>query len=161
MDLQERAAKMPMRHLDSNARAIVDLADDIAHEYELDYVGTEHILLAILRHNQGLGARVLRELGVAEENARRAVDHLVQRSKEDTWVFGRLPGSPHYRKVIESAIEEANQLEAKLIGSEHLLLALLRETGTIAQKALAMLGVTPEKCRDAIMRDLQDLEQAN
>ncbi|NLG44437.1 MAG: hypothetical protein GX547_14430, partial [Phycisphaerae bacterium] len=52
---------MPMQHLDSNARAIVKLADDIAHEYELDYVGTEHILLAILRHNQGLGARVLRE----------------------------------------------------------------------------------------------------
>ena len=126
MDLQERAAKMPMQHLDSNARAIVKLADDIAHEYELDYVGTEHILLAILRHNQGLGARVLRELGVAEENARRAVDHLVQRSKEDTWVFGRLPGSPHYRKVIESAIEEANQLEAKLIGSEHLLCAAAR-----------------------------------
>lgn len=151
---------MPMRHLDPNARVIVDLADDIAHEYDLDYVGTEHILLAILRHNHGLGARVLETLGVREENARQAVDHLVQRSKEDTWVFGRLPGSPHYRKVIEVAIEEANQLEAKQIGSEHLLLALLRERGTIAQKALSMLGVSFNKCRDAILRDKQDRDRA-
>jgi ATP-dependent Clp protease ATP-binding subunit ClpA len=143
---------MPMRHLDPNARVIVDLANDIAHEYELEFVGTEHILLAILRHNQGLGARVLKMLGVTEENARQTVDRLVERSKEDTWVFGRLPGSPHYRRVIEVAIEQANQLEAKQIGSEHLLLALLRERGTIAQKALAMLGVSFKKCREAVLR---------
>jgi ATP-dependent Clp protease ATP-binding subunit ClpC len=151
---------MPMRHLDPNARVIVDLENDIAHEYELEFVGTEHILLAILRHNQGLGARVLEKLGVTEDNAREAVDHLVERSKEDTWVFGRLPGSPHYRRVIEVAIEEANQLESKVIGSEHLLLALLREKGTIAQKALATLGVSLRKCRDEILRDAQDRDRA-
>ena len=151
---------MPMRHLDPNAKVVVDLANDIAHEYDLEFVGTEHILLAILRHNQGLGARVLEKLGVTEESARQAVDHMVERSKEDTWVFGRLPGSPHYRKVIEMAIEEANQLEAKQIGSEHLLLALLREKDTTAQRALAMLGVTFKKCRDVILRDAQDRDRA-
>jgi ATP-dependent Clp protease ATP-binding subunit ClpC len=147
-------SRMPLRHLDANAKAIVNLANDIAREYELEYVGTEHILLAILRQNGGVGARVLHHLGVDEQRARAAVDKLVQRAKEDTWVFGRLPGSPHYRRVIELAIEEAGQLEAKKIGSEHLLLSLLREKGTTAQLALASLGVSLRTCREEVLREL-------
>lgn len=145
---------MPLRRLNPDAKAIVNLANDIAHEYELEYVGTEHVLLAILRHDSGIGARVLRELGVDEQSARAEIDKLVQRAKEDTWVFGRLPGSPHYRRVIELAIEEATQLESNLIGSEHLLLALLREKDTTAQLALHNLGVRLRNCRAAILREL-------
>jgi len=143
---------MPLQHLDAHAKAIVKLADQIAHDFEQEYVGTEHVLLAILRHNGGLGAQVLNRLGVTEERARQAIDQLVQRAKEDTWVIGRLPGSPNYRRVIELAIEEANQLQAKLIGSEHLLLALMREKNTTGQRALAQLGVTLSRCRDEIAR---------
>ena len=145
---------MPMRHLDANAKNIVSLANEIAYEYELEYVGTEHVLLAILRHNDGIGARVLKKLGVTEQRARKTVDEIVQRAKEDTWVFGRLPGSPNYRRVIELAIEEANQLESKRIGSEHLLLALLREKDTTGQRALGQLGVTLKICRDEVLREL-------
>lgn len=86
--------------------------------------------------------------------ARAAVEDFVQSAKEDTWVFGRLPGSPNYRRVIELAIEEAAQLESKLIGSEHLLLALLHEKGTTGQRALAKLGVTLKSCRAEILRQL-------
>jgi ATP-dependent Clp protease ATP-binding subunit ClpC len=145
---------MPMQHLDRDAKAIVALANEIAHEFELEYVGTEHVLLAILRHNHGLGARVLAKFGVDEAKARVAVEDLVQRAKEDTWVFGRLPGSPNYRRVIELAIEEATELKAKLIGSEHLLLGLLHEKGTTGQAALAKLGVTLKACRAEILRQL-------
>lgn len=147
---------MPLRHFDANAKAIVNVANDIAHEYELEYVGTEHILLAILRHNGGVGARVLAKLGVDEQRARQTVDRLVQRAMEDTWVFGRLPGSPNYRRVVEIAIEEAGRLKANRIGSEHLLLALLHERGTVGQRALAGLGVTLKTCRDEIRRELGD-----
>jgi ATP-dependent Clp protease ATP-binding subunit ClpC len=143
---------MPLRHLNADAKAVVKLANDIAHEYELEYVGTEHILLAILRHNGGLGAQFLEKLGIDEPKARAAVDDLVQRAKEDTWVFGRLPGSPNYRRVIELAIEEAGQFDSNLIGSEHLLLALLREKGTTGQAALARLGVTLKSCRAELLR---------
>lgn len=145
---------MPMKHLDEDGRAIVKLANDIAHEFEQEYVGTEHVLLAILRHNNGPGAAALHTLSVSEDKARRIIDRLLQRSKEDTWVLGRLPGSPHYCNVIERAMEIAEQLESKLIGSAHLLLALFHEEETIARQTLAALDVTPRKCRDAVLRQL-------
>ncbi len=144
---------MPHRRLDPNARSIVGLANDIAHEYELDYVSTEHILLAILRQNNSLGARALHKLGVTEDKARAKVDEFVQRGKEDTWVFGRLPGSPLYQNVIERAMEVADRLEAPLIGSEHLLLALFQDKESLARRVLTSLGVTLKKCRDEVLRE--------
>lgn len=145
---------MPLRRMDANGRAIVKIANDIAYEYELEYVGTEHVLLAILRHANGIGARVLQKFGIDEQKARAEVDRLQQHAKEDTWVFGRLPGSPHYRDVIERAMEIADQLEAQLIGSEHLLLALFHDRDSTAQQALVNLGLTAKKCRDEVLRQL-------
>lgn len=130
------------------------VAQQIAYEFGLDYVGTEHILLAILRHDRGVGARVLNRLGVNETTARTKLDEIMQRAKEDTWVFGRLPGSPHYRNVVALAIDEATQLEAREIGSEHLLLGLLREEGSTAQTVLHDLGVTLRKCRAEVLNEL-------
>lgn len=132
------------------------VAQEIAYEYGLDYVGTEHVLLAILRCNQGVGARVLARLGVDEARARRKLEEQMQRAKEDTWVFGRLPGSPHYRNVVALAIDEATQLEAREIGSEHLLLGLLREEGSTAQAILNDLGVTLSKCRAEVLKELSN-----
>jgi ATP-dependent Clp protease ATP-binding subunit ClpC len=145
---------MPLRRLTEDARAIVQLANEIAHEYELEYVGTEHVLLAILRCDHSVGARVLNALGVDEMVAQAKIDDLVKHAMEDTWVFGRLPGSPHYRDVIERAMEIAEQLEATLIGSEHLLLALYHDEQSTAQRALLALGVTQEKCRDEVLKHL-------
>jgi ATP-dependent Clp protease ATP-binding subunit ClpC len=136
------------------AKVIKKVAQEIAYEFELDYVGTEHILLAILRHGEGIGASVLESFGVSEEAARETVEEVLKRDMEDTWVFGRLPGSPHYRNVLAHAIDEATQLEATRIGSEHLLLALLRERGSTAQRVLAKHGVTLKKCRAAVLKQL-------
>lgn len=144
---------MAYLQLDKNASRIVKkVAQQIAYEYELDYVGTEHILLAILRDGHGMGSKLLQEFGVTEENAREAVDEMLKRDMEDTWVFGRLPGSPHYRNVLALAIDEATHLEAAQIGSEHLLLGLLREEGSTAQRVLTDMGVTLKKCRDQIRK---------
>lgn len=145
---------MQRPHLDGDARAIVKLADEIAREFELDYVGTEHVLLAILRHGRGLGATVLARFKVDEARARAEVDRILAQSLEDTWVFGRLPGSPHFRNVIERAIDESAQLESNEIRSEHLLLALLREKGSTAQLILEKLGVTLKQAREEILRQL-------
>jgi len=135
-------------------RIVKTTAQEIAYEYGLDYVGTEHILLAILRDGRGVAASVLKSFGIDESRARAEIDAIMQLDKEDTWVFGRLPGSPHYRNVVARAIDEAVQLESEKIGTEHLLLALLREETSAAQRALVKMGVTAKKCRDAILKAL-------
>lgn len=146
---------MPLQHLDADADEVMKSAQTIAREYELDYVGTEHVLLAILSKSDCVGARVLVNLGVDQTKARAAVDELIQKSKEDTWVLGRLPGSPHFKNVIVLAIEEATQLESKSVGTEHLLLALMREQGCVADRALNALGVTIKSAKAAIVRQLE------
>jgi len=145
---------MPLQRLDNDARMVFQLANDIAHEYEQEYVGTEHVLLAILRHDTCAGARALNDLGVDEQAARSSIDELIQRAKEDTWVFGRLPGSPHYRGVIERALEIAGELDHTLIGSSHLLLALFHDKESTARQTLATLGVTYNQCREAVIKQL-------
>ena len=92
--------------------------------------------------------------GLTEKKVRQAVEDQLKRDMEDTWVFGRLPGSPHYRNVVEHAINEATQLEAQKIGSEHLLLALLREEGSTAQRVLAKFGIDLKNCRAAVLKQL-------
>ena len=119
---------------------VIKLSQEIARDYEQDYVGTEHLLLAILREGTGLGVAVLRELRIDEAKAKEQIDRFMKNSLEDTWVFGRLPGTPHFRNVMAVAIEEARQLESKQIDSEHLLLALAREDGSVAQATLNELG---------------------
>jgi ATP-dependent Clp protease ATP-binding subunit ClpC len=121
--------------------AVIQLANEIAREYDQEYVGTEHLLLAIEREGTGIGAAVLAGRRVTAARLREEVDRLVKKSMEETWVFGRLPGTPHFKNVMATAINECQQLKAKEVCSEHLLLALTRETGCIAQKALKALGL--------------------
>ena len=120
---------------------VVKLANKIAREYDQEYVGTEHVLLAVLREGTGIGAKVLLSRNVTEGRMREAVDRLIKKSMEETWVFGRLPGTPHFKNVVAIAIEQARQLESKEVCTEHLLLALLRERGSVAYRALKELGI--------------------
>ena len=135
--------------------AVVKLARDIAREYEIDYVGTEHILLAIAREGTGLGAELLSERHIDEAKLRAQVDVLIKKSMEDTWVFGRLPGSPHFRNVVATALEEAERTKASELRTEHLLLALLQEKGSVAYRALTALGCSYEELRSAVVARTQ------
>lgn len=137
---------------------IIKLSQQIAREYEQDYVGTEHLLLAILREGTGVGAAVLNEAGVTLSKAKEGVDRLMKASMEDTWVFGRLPGTPHFRNVMSIAIEEARQFESKHVCSEHLLMALAREEGSVAQATLAELGIRAGTLRAKIRNYLDAVE---
>lgn len=129
---------------------VIKLANAIAREYEQEYVGTEHVLLAIQREGTGLGASILEKRGITAEKLRHEVDQLVKKQLEETWVFGRLPGTPHFKNVVATAIAECQQLEAREVCTEHLLLALAREKGSVAQKALTALGMNYDEVRKAV-----------
>ncbi len=131
--------------------AVIKIANDIAREYEQEYVGTEHVLLAIEREGTGIGAKVLAGRGVSAEQLRGEIDKLIKKRLEETWVFGRLPGTPHFKNVVATAIEQCQQLEAKQLCTEHLLLALLKERGSVAHKALRNVGLTFEDVRAKVI----------
>jgi ATP-dependent Clp protease ATP-binding subunit ClpC len=116
-------------------------AHEIAREYEQEWVGTEHVLMAISKEGTGLGAKILSQHEAGYEQIKEQVDLLMKKSMEDTWVFGRLPGTPHFKNVMASAVEAARELESKEVCTEHLLLALLREKGSVAYNALEALGL--------------------
>ncbi|MFQ5494323.1 MAG: Clp protease N-terminal domain-containing protein [Phycisphaerae bacterium] len=135
---------------------VIKLANQVAREYELEYIGTEHLLLAIQREGTGVGARVLRDLRITERKLRAEVDRLVKKQLEETWVFGRLPGTPHFKNVMATAIEQCQQLEAPEVCTEHLLLALLKERGSVACNAMKALGVTYDAARRQILSAAAD-----
>lgn len=140
--------------LTPSMKKVIDASQRIAYDYDQEYVGTEHLLLAILRERAGLGAEILSDLGVAFAQVKKVVDQMIEKSLEDTWVFGRLPGTPHFRNVMAKAIEEARQLESKLVCTEHLLLALAREDGSIGQATLHQVGVRAAAIRHEIIKRL-------
>lgn len=127
--------------------AVIKIANTIAREYDQEYVGTEHVLLAIEREGTGIGAKVLAKHGITAERLRDQVDQLVKKSLEETWVFGRLPGTPHFKNVIATAIDQCQKLRAGEVCTEHVLLALMKEPGCIAQRALKALGLTYDGLR--------------
>jgi ATP-dependent Clp protease ATP-binding subunit ClpA len=134
---------------------VIKTSQRIARDYDQDYVGTEHLLLAIIEEKAGIGAAILKDRGVTLGNAKTAVDKLMKKSMEDTWVFGRLPGTPHFRNVMSVAIEEARQLESKVVCTEHLLVALAREDGSVAQAALMELGLRAGQIRAEITKRME------
>ncbi len=136
--------------LSTRVEGVVKLAHEIAREYDEEYVGTEHVLLAISREGTGVGAKVLLNHGATPEKIKEQVDQLIKHSMEETWVFGRLPGSPHFKNVVAGAIEAARQLESKEVCTEHLLLALLKEKGSVAYNALKNLGIKIEDVRSDV-----------
>ena len=143
-------------HLNKRLERVIKTAHEIAREYEQEYVGTEHLLLAIAQEREGVACQVLAEAGATADKAKAAVDKLIKNSLEDTWVFGRLPGTPHFRNVMAKAIEEARKLGSQEISTEHLLIGLLLEKGSVGYEALRSLGLTPKVVRDMVRKQLSD-----
>ena len=141
-----------MEHLSPRVDRVVKLANSIARDYEQEYVGTEHILLAIIREGTGLGATLMAKFGATEDKVEAQIAKLIKDSLEDTWVFGRLPGSPHFRNVVARAIKEARELKSTNVCTEHLLLALLVEKGCVAYSALKALGLSAKAVREEVLK---------
>lgn len=139
-----------MHQVSRRADQIIKLAKEIARGSGQGYVGTEHLLLAIVREGTGLGARVLAEHGATDERLTAEIDQLVMARLQETWVMGRLPGTPHFKDVMSKALQEARGRGNWQVCSIHLLFALLAEKGSTACTALENLGVTPELVRKSL-----------
>ena len=137
--------------LSPRVEGVIKLAHDIAREYDEEYVGTEHVLLAISREGTGVGAKVLLNHEATPEKIKEQVDQLIKHSMEETWVFGRLPGTPHFKNVVATAIDQCQKLGAKEVCTEHLLLALIKERGSVSQKALDALGLSFDAARTDVL----------
>jgi four helix bundle protein len=133
------------------ARKVMALANQEARRFNHEYIGTEHILLGLVLESSGTGAMVMRNLGVDLAALRTEVERLVQRGPEIS-LIGKLPQTPRAKHVIEYAIEEARALNHNYVGTEHILLGLLREGDGIAAQVLMNLGLRLEAVRLEVLR---------
>ena len=138
------------------ARKVLSLAQEEAQRFNHNYIGTEHLLLGLVREGEGVAAKVLSNLGVELNKVRSAVEFIIGRG--DRIVLGEIGLTPRARKVIELAVDEARRLNQHSIGTEHLLLGLVREGEGIAAGVLESLGVNLEKVRT---QTIQVLTQAS
>lgn len=126
------------------------LANQEAQRFNHEYIGTEHILLGLVKEGSGVGANVLKNLDVDLRKVRLEVEKLVK-SGPETVAMGKLPQTPRAKKVIEYAIEEARNLNHNYVGTEHLLLGLLREQDGVAAQVLMNLSLKLEDVREEVL----------
>jgi len=127
------------------ARKVLTLAQEEATRFNHNYIGTEHLLLGLVREGEGVAAKILSNLGVELNRVRSAVEFMIGRG--DRMLVGEIGLTPRAKKVIELAVDEARQLGHHYIGTEHLLLGLIREGEGVAAKVLDSFGVNLEKVR--------------
>ena len=132
------------------ARKVMALANQEAQRFNHEYIGTEHILLGLVKEGSGVGANVLKNLGVDLRKVRLEVEKLVKAGPEVV-MMGKLPQTPRAKKVIECAIEEARSLNHNYVGTEHLLLGLLREHDGVAAQVLMNLGLKLDEVREEVL----------
>ncbi|MBC7784598.1 MAG: ATP-dependent Clp protease ATP-binding subunit [Burkholderiales bacterium] len=132
------------------ARKVMALANQEAQRFNHEYIGTEHILLGLVKEGSGVGANVLKNLDVDLRKVRLEVEKLVKSGPEMV-TMGKLPQTPRAKKVIEYAIEEARNLNHNYVGTEHLLLGLLREHDGVAAQVLMNLGLKLEEVREEVL----------
>jgi ATP-dependent Clp protease ATP-binding subunit ClpA len=132
------------------ARKVMQLANQEAQRFNHEYIGTEHILLGLVKEGSGVAANVLKILDIDLRKIRLEVGKIVQ-SGPDMVTMGSLPQTPRAKKVIEYSIEEARNLNHNYVGTEHVLLGLLRDDEGVAVVVLQNLGLSTEKVREATL----------
>jgi hypothetical protein len=131
------------------ARAVLSLAADEANRFNHNYIGTEHILLGLVKQGEGVAAEVLESLGVELTKVRNAVEFIIGRGERQ--VIGQIGLTPRALKVIQLAVNEAHRLDHDYVGTEHVLLGLIREGEGIAAGVLESLGVNLERVRRRVL----------
>ncbi|MDZ4847672.1 MAG: ATP-dependent Clp protease ATP-binding subunit [Pirellulaceae bacterium] len=132
------------------ARKVMQLANQEAQRFNHEYIGTEHILLGLVKEGSGVAANVLKNLDVDLRKIRLEVEKLVQSGPEMVTI-GKLPQTPRAKKVIEYSMEEARNLNHNYVGTEHILLGLLREQEGVAAQVLMNLGLKLEDVREEVL----------
>src|SRR5262245_10753478 len=132
------------------ARKMIQLANQEAQRFNHNYIGTEHILLGLIKEGAGVAANVLKNLDIDLRKVRLEIEKIVQTGPEVV-ATGKLPQTPKAKKVIEYSIEEARNLGHNYVGTEHLLLGLLREEEGVAAQVLMNLGLKLEDVRQEVL----------
>lgn len=150
-----RDVEMPDRFdkFTERARKVLQLAQEEAQRFNHNYMGTEHILLGLVREGDGVAARVLSNLGIELAKVRAAVEFIIGHG--DRMAMGEIGLTPRAKRVIELSVDEARRLDHHYIGTEHILLGLVREGEGIAAGVLESLGVSLEKVRREVIAVLQ------
>src|SRR5579875_1172978 len=130
------------------ARKVLSLAQEEAQRFQHNYIGTEHLLLGLVREGEGVAAKVLANLGVELNKVRSAVEFIIGRG--DRIVLGEIGLTPRAKKVIELAVDEARRLNHHYIGTEHLLLGLVREGAHTDHSCSQPVWFTPRTRRQAL-----------
>src|SRR5436309_273525 len=143
VDYFDRSTKLD--RFTKRARHVLTLAQQEAQRFQHNYIGTEHLLLGLLREGEGVAAHVLSNLGIEVDQVRHAIEAIIGRGGRI--VRGEMGFTPRAKKVIELAVDEARRLNHHYIGTEHILLGLLREGEGIAAGVLESLGVRLEQAR--------------
>ncbi len=143
----------PMNNFTPRAQQVLALARKEADRFHHNYVGTEHLLLGLINLGQGVAVNVLQKMGLDLETVRSAVEKQVG-TGPDTKPSGNIPYTPRVKKVLALAGKEAKALNHSYIGTEHILLGLLREGEGVAARVLKSLDVDIERCRNEILAEL-------
>jgi ATP-dependent Clp protease ATP-binding subunit ClpC len=146
-----KAALSMFERFTDRARRVVVLAQEEARMLNHEYVGTEHILLGLVREGGGVAAQALESLGITEEAARQQVEEIVGLGQTGPQ-RGHLPFTPRAKKILQLSLREAIALGHGYIGTEHILLGLVREGGGVATQALDGLGVAPNTVRQQVIQ---------
>ncbi len=139
-------------------KQVISLAQEEARRLGHNIVGTEHILLGLITEGQGIAAKVLSELNVVNVSVKEQIEALVGKSNEN--IDGNIGFSPRSKMVIQLASEEAQMLGHDYVGTEHILLGLIREGEGVAAKVLENLGVDLEKTREVVLKELGSTPQS-
>src|SRR5882724_6198253 len=142
------------------ARKVMQLANQEAQRFNHEYIGTEHILLGLVKEGTGVAANVLKNLDIDLRKIRLEVEKIVQ-AGPDMVTMGKLPQTPRAKKVIEYSIEEARTLNHNYVGTEHLLLGLLREQEGVAAQVLMNLGLKLDDVREEVLNLLGHNMESN
>jgi len=142
-----------MQRFTQRARRVLSLAHEEAERLHHNYIGTEHLLLGLIREEGGVAGRVLRELGLDPARVKETVERLTGVGRH---AGGKIELAPSTEQVLQLAIEEARRMGHHYIGTEHLLLGLVRQGEGVAIDVLRRLGITPEQVRRQTRRVLQE-----
>jgi ATP-dependent Clp protease ATP-binding subunit ClpC len=143
-----------MNNFTPRAQQVLALARKEADRFHHNYVGTEHILLGLIKLGQGVAVSVLQKMGLDLETVRAAVEKQVGTGQESKTPVGSIPYTPRVKKVLALAGKEAKALNHSYVGTEHILLGLLREGEGVAARVLKSLEVDIERTRNEILREL-------
>jgi ATP-dependent Clp protease ATP-binding subunit ClpC len=140
------------------ARRVVVLAQEEARALRHDYIGTEHILLGLIHEGHGVAAKALESLGIGLQAVREQVEELIGQGEAER--PGHIPFTPRAKKVLELSLRESQQLGHTYIGTEHILLGLIREGEGVAAQVLVRLGADLNRVRQEVLKVLHDYQAA-